>query len=167
MNENIDDSQVVTLSVLKRFMAYMDEKFDEVVARIENVSSKGSEDIKNENYNDETTDDSFEPRKLPTKEKYLPQNDINDVPKITKETISGLDGKVLFTPTVTKTVHSPSGRKVPIKVPCLSQDCQKVFIEIKEGKEKICSTFCYTVMELSSVLKKLDEIKGPPIMKLT
>ena len=130
-------------------MAYMDEKFDEVQAqiRVENVSSKESEDINDESYNNETTDDSFEPRKLPTKEKYLPQN---DVPKITKEAISGFDGG-----------------EVHIKVPFLSQDCQKVFIEIKEGKEKICSTFCYTVMELSSVLKKLDEIKGPPIMKLT
>ena len=100
-------------------------------------------------------------------------SDINYVPNATEETVTDVvlvDGKIVLTPTVTKTVHLPPAKRGPKKkppkeIPCPYQDCRKVFnkdtllqghidrmhVEIKEGEEKTCSTCSKTLKNNQSL----------------
>ena len=83
----------------------------------------------------------------------LDNKDINDVPKTTKETVTDVvlaDGKIVLTPTVTNAVYLLPVKKGSTKKPP------------KFKERKTFYNFCYTVLELSSTPKKVDEIIGPP-----
>ena len=170
---DIDVNKVVSFGALKTYMDSVIQKVNaNTDARFEKLTDEFNGQKKELSTVQKTnTDDRFERLQSDSRAKNelilsnggknietitiqdLDNKDINDMPKPTKETVTDVvlaDGKIVLTPTVTNAVYLLPVKKGSTKKPP------------KFKERKTFYNFCYTVLELSSMPKKVDEIIGPP-----